>query len=624
MKKINIFDTDKPFYEAKKYSVLWQDSDDLELPNSIVIPRIVEENADLLRSRYLAWIHDFGEMDIRGRRLLEYFRIRCNFSYWWMTLLAGKSNWALSPQIEDGIRLLAFIFWAEQRSIEEIKLFSANDALAECLSSWCEKSKIQFEWEKISQPNTQVSVLYSFYSLIPVALQAWIWLVKYVFDRMPLIGAGLREWKRTKGRTTFITYSTNCSADLSFEKRYQNRYWSKLPGVLDDSSCKSNWLHIFVKDDVLPNAKSAAKAIDGFNSAARGHECHATVDTFMNFRVIANTIRDWIFVVRVAFFLGGQIKSATTRLPYDLWPLLSKDWRSSTYGKLAMYNLLYLNLFEAATKSLPTQHQGVYLQENMAWEFGLLHAWDAAGHERLLGAPHSTVRFWDLRYFFDPRSYRDKDKLRLPLPHKVACNGPVVRSAFERCGYPKKDLVDVEALRFLHLGNAKLAMHSFSKGMNNPKRLLVLGDYLARNTDLQMGLLARAMIIVDRQLEITVKPHPNYPIKPSEYPTLKFAISNEPIGKLLSENDIAFAGAMTTAAVDAFCIGIPIITVLDLKTLNLSPLRECPGALFARTPKELAEALITAVSYRFDPQNIPKYFEVGDELPKWRKLLRCR
>lgn len=288
---------------------------------------------------------------------------------------------------------------------------------------------------------------------------------------------------------------------------------------------------------------------------------------------------------------------------------------------VAMSNLLYLNLFEAALKKLPKQQQGVYLQENMGWEFGLVHAWRAAAHGRLIGAPHSTVRFWDLRYFFDPHSYLRTGHNDLPLPDRVACNGPVMRVAYQQGGYPAESLLDVEALRYLHLGQRQGARDSVSNRTNEPARLLILGDYLASNTQSQIRLLEQTVSLMSQPMRIIVKPHPNCPVQPGDYPALHMQVSMEPIAKLLAECDVAYASSATSAAVDAFCAGVPVISVLDTNTLNLSPLRGCEGAVFARNPEELAIALTSVISDQNKCNTGREFFSTNLNLPKWQELL---
>ena len=140
--------------------VLWRKFAIPEADNGVSIPALIEENADVLRSRYLDWIYKFGGLRIDGRRLIDHLEIRPRFSYWWMTLLAEKCNFAKSPQITDTIRLFAFDDWVKHSAnIKYIELVSANHELQECLKNWCEAKKISFEWWQLPVEAKPVSLL---------------------------------------------------------------------------------------------------------------------------------------------------------------------------------------------------------------------------------------------------------------------------------------------------------------------------------------------------------------------------------------------------------------------------------------------------------------------------------
>ena len=79
---------------------------------------------------------------------------------------------------------------------------------------------------------------------------------------------------------------------------------------------------------------------------------------------------------------------------------LEDDFKNSFFGKKLMSNLYLLNLIKTSFQRINKQKIGFYLQENMDWEFSLSWAWKRYGHGKLVGYPHSTIRFWDLRYFF--------------------------------------------------------------------------------------------------------------------------------------------------------------------------------------------------------------------------------
>jgi surface carbohydrate biosynthesis protein (TIGR04326 family) len=88
-------------------TLLWRSYDTKGRKDVISIPQLVEDNAESLRARYLAWIYELGETKVKKKRIVDHLEIRPGFSYWWMTLLAQKCTYASSPNIYHAIRLLA-------------------------------------------------------------------------------------------------------------------------------------------------------------------------------------------------------------------------------------------------------------------------------------------------------------------------------------------------------------------------------------------------------------------------------------------------------------------------------------------------------------------------------------
>lgn len=589
------------------------------MPEAVSIPMLVETHADELKARYLEWIYELGEMHIQGRRIVDHLELRPGFSYWWMTLFAEKCNYSKSPQITDAVNLLAFENWANLRSFDHVVLVSANKPLAQCLRSWCVKLGVEFEWQQKVRQSELLSRVKRIYHSIPHFLQALVWLPRYLASRWSLRGTGLKEWQQSDGRVTFISYLFGLTPAATKEGRYEGRYWAHLPDALKSEACKTNWLHLYVEDVLLPTAGKAADTIRHFNETARGEQTHVTLDSFLSVNVAIKTLCDWYRLALVGnrLRLGSSLFSDAK---LNLWPLFAEDWQRSMFGVTAMSNALFLNLFESAMKSLPKQRIGVYLQENQGWEFAFIHAWKAAGHGNLIGTPHSTTRFWDLRYFYYPLSYCRKNEFDLPLPDQVAYNGPAVLDAYQKGMYPMEDMVEVEALRYLHLSDVKTETSYVSPPSNGPIRLLVLGDYLLSNTQQQMRLLMKAVQLLSQAVIITVKPHPNCPLHAEDYPGLGMMVTMENVSKLLAECDVAYTSSVTSAAVDAYCAGVSVVSVLDSNTLNQSPLRGREGVLFVSTPEELASALISA-----GPQRLlagrQEFFTLDPKLPRWRKLL---
>ena len=118
------------------------------------------------------------------------------------------------------------------------------------------------------------------------------------------------------------------------------------------------------------------------------------------------------------------------------------------------------------------------------------------------------------------------------------------------------------------------------------------------------------------------KPHPSCQIQVFNYPKLKIRITSEPIFRLLAKCDAAYTSSVTSAAVDVYNAGIPVVSLRDPSTLNLSPLRDLKGALFASTPKELAKMLKKATSQIRPKKKTRNLFNLDTRLPRWRNLLQ--
>jgi surface carbohydrate biosynthesis protein (TIGR04326 family) len=618
--QVVIWDADGIPPSGHSVTVLWRSYDTGGRDDVISIPQQIENNSVSLRTRYLAWVYELGEHRIRNKRIVEHLEIRPGFSYWWITLLAEKCNFAKSPRITDAIRLMAFENWVTGRSVDRVVLASANQPLAECIRRWCVSLGMKFEWQRMSDEPENPSWTKRLYLSLPNSLQVLVWLARYLVNRWSLRGVGLCEWRKTEGRTTFVSYMDNLVPDTAKDGRFESRYWAHLPDDLQHDGYKANWLHLYIKDELLPTPGGAANAIRQFNKTGHGVQVHATWDTFLSVRVVLRTLRDWGRLAWACRRLHPSL-SLSRGAALDLWPLFEEDWHRSIFGQTAINNLLYYNLFESALKSLPKQQVGVYLQENQGWEMALIHAWKAAEHGRLIGSPHSTVRFWDLRYFFDPRTYCRNGVNDLPLPDQVALNGVAAMDAYQKGAYPIEDTVEVEALRYLYLENARAEPTPVSPPLNSSLRVLVLGDYLLSNTLLQMRLLEKSAQCLPVGFIIMIKPHPNCPVQPADYPGLRMEMTMEPVSKLLAECDVAYTSSLTTAAVDAYCAGVPVVSVSDPDTLNLSPLRGREGVFFVSTAAELASALVSAASVPRILAERQDFFTLDPKLPRWRKLL---
>jgi len=364
---------------------------------------------------------------------------------------------------------------------------------------------------------------------------------------------------------------------------------------------------------------NARAMVDGFNDKNLGKQNHVFLQSFITTSVILKTIYIWIAIT----LKYKVVKSCIRYESGELWWLLEDDLKSSLLGVEAIRNLFFHKLFCESMRLLPPQKKGVYLQENQGWESGFIDAWKVNGHgDNLIGMPHSTLSYWDLRFYFDIRTYNRTVKFSKPLPNYVAVNGENTRGKYLSWGYPKSDLIKVEALRYLNVieNKYKIDIREMSKIYNNIN-VLVLGDYMKSNTDNLMKLLQEANCLIKENVKYIVKSHPMCPIDENNYPDLDIKITNKLIHTLLDECDIAIASMSTSASIDVYITGKPIVIFFDERTLKLSPLTEDDGVDFVSSGDDFAKIIRGGAKATAKKRQGENYFYLDENLTRWRELL---
>ena len=301
---------------------------------------------------------------------------------------------------------------------------------------------------------------------------------------------------------------------------------------------------------------------------------------------------------------------------------MEEDWVNSLIGSASVSSLVWVETFEAAFRRLPKYSKGYYLCENQPWERALIMAWRKRGCGELTAIPHSSMRFWDLRYFFDFRIYTGEHGSNMPLPDFIAANSKDCEDFLINSGYPTAKIIRLEALRYTHLLNRENASLTSSKKL----RVLVLGDYLESATVRLMNLISDAYQSTKELVDITVKAHPNFPIKSQRFPNLKMEIGRNNLNSLLSQCDIALCSNLTSAALDAYAYGVEVIIALDNNDLNLSPLRGKESVTFISTNKDLISVLKYFYNQPRDSYKIQQrdFFYLTANLDMWQRALKIK
>ena len=612
-KSLLVLDFDCSYPSWNGDVLVWQNHDIDSTSNHYSVIQLVENDHDYYKSKYLSLIYELGETVLNGKSIVEHLEIRKGFSFWWMTLLSEKCNYAKSPDIEDIIKLMAFKRFIISKGYTEIILISSNKRLHESIQMLAVKLEINFRWDKADEEKVNINLANKVYNKLPYALQGILWIIRQVIFRWPLKGVGVEKWISSSAKSTFVSYLSNFDQDAAKKGEFKSNYWADLPEILEKEKVCSNWIHLSIDNKI--SSLLSKNIIDCFNNSSGSHNNHVSIYSFLSLRIIFRVILDWIYILKKSFYIQKYIKNKSNHY----WSFVKHDFKVSTTGSVALSNLLYLALFEKAMSSIAIQKNGVYLQENQGWEFGLIYSWKAAGHKNsLLGFPHSTIRYWDLRYFFDYRNYKKKCLFKLPLPDFIGVHGSKAKGEYLSQGFPSNRIVKVEALRYLYLSQTQDYIPP-SVGSNTHKiKVLIIGDYLRKNTIRQMDLLNGAALLTDNA-EYLLKPHPACNISYEDYSDISIKITDAPIPLLLEKFSVAFVSSTTSASIDIYCSGKPVIVAMG-SGLNMSPLRGYRGVKFVNSAKELSNALIdlNMLERAKNKHSCGNYFYLDNNLPKWK------
>jgi surface carbohydrate biosynthesis protein (TIGR04326 family) len=619
IKKLVIWDLSDENYKGESDALIWGKSNCNQPTNCIPIDLVIKRYQADVRNSYFMLTEEYGEVNINGSTLIEYLHFDDRLSYWWQTLVMQKCNFAKSPDIESIIKVLALDYYCSENDVSYIELYTSSKALVAVINSLCKSRAYKFAFKKnksaiyINLKNKSIRSVVR--QITPRPILAVLWLGYYLFHRWNIRGIGLENWIAFKGSTTFFSYLNNLPDEKTYSSHSKNIYWGSLPEVTQSLKINTRWLHIWVSDKTIANAKKVIKITQEFNSSNSGRQAHIILDAFLSIKIVLKVLYFWVKYS----FRYRACKSELSILKFhgiNYWPMLKNEFNRSFFSIEMLRNLLNTMLIDGAISTLDIQEKAFYLQENQPWECGLISSWRKYGHKTIYGVPHTVIRFWDLRYFNSADAYRSNASLKLPMPSFMLVNGEAQQNQMQLSGYPSEQLVKVEALRYLHLNN--IAKNKKKKS-NRSFKVLLLGDYSYISTRNMFDVINNSSLHCE--IKLIFKSHPYCQISNKEYPNLNFLTTNENIKNIISDVDLVCSSNMTTAVLEAYYAGVPIISILNQGALDMSPILASSMVKFVKDSIEFEAALANFSSELKIVENNLNYFDINPEIPEWKKIL---
>lgn len=580
----------------------------------ISLSNYLKKHENYIRKKYIAFIHDLGEYRLKsGTNIINHFQFKSGYNVWWMSLLVEK-NLVKSKDISDCLKLFAFEELVKEYKPVKIKMISRNYNLQKTLKLFCKNLGVEFS------SNYQRNNSNSLKNKIPKIIKGFIYIIKCFFINRSLVSTK-KKWNLGKNQIFIF------SNFINFDKKHENNsnfsytYLGTLPLLFQQKNLKMSLLNNFYVNRDFSNRHDAISQINKINSNSAQHgQYHQFLYSFLDLTIIFKVLLQFIKIQISSILLLGVFNAFVPKgSDLNFWHLLKNDWGNSTKGTVLSENLILIALIDKVIKKLHKQKLGLYLHENSGCERAFIHAWKKYQKAPLIGIQHTTIRYWDLRYFEDLRVFTKHSNI--PMPDKLAVNGPIAKEMLTNYGYCESKLFETEALRYLQNHN-KIEFNR--KQIDTQIRILMCGDIDFESTNAMLRCVEKAFsdlkILNFDQIEITYKPHPINKSDISKFKIPNLKVTNKSIQQIINSYDLMIAPDSTSAALEAYQMGLKVILFLYLERVNFSPLKGVKNVSFISTSDELKKLLSS--KYILNKKKYLKTFFWSDRnLKRWKTTL---
>ena len=586
--------------------------------DTVSLSSIIEENSCQIRRAYIDWIKALSHSTVEGRSAVEHFSMTDRYSFWWMSNIIETSLYKIP--VSDSVKLIAVDYILSENDFNRVKVTGSNSGIASLIYDLCCNRDIDCEICVSGDRRLGLSLAFNKLNLLYYLIRAQASFMKILFLKLCSIPKFDPKLNNSGADLIFVSYffgKSHAAEDHVF------RYWGRLREQLKKMNLLSDWLHIHVSDPETPQRASARKMIAKLDMEDRANGSHSIIQDHLPLKSMGRIFSNWVRLFRQYLSFRKRTLETTNILHKCLMKLHSRDLMKSFVGPHSYYCLFWFEVFSSKFAALKNGNSTlIYLCENQPWEKAMLVAWRRFSSGAAIAIPHATVRFWDFRFYNFIGADSDFGALSLPMPDITAVNGPAMKNSLKQWGYKDEQLVELEALRFGHLENLELSNYRVKS--DEKLRILIVGEYLDDVSASLMDCVTKAAQIKSGlEMDIIVKPHPKSPIRVESHPALHFELCGGDIGKALSNCDVAICSHITSASIDAFASGVPVILFNGDGDLNFSPLKGLASVYTVAKPDELIFALKNVQSNLSARSGAISHelFYLDGELPRWKNML---
>ena len=565
------------------------------IQNQVSILEYIEKDSESIRNIYVSIINKITNYSLNGKSLFAYLKYNEYQNLWPMSIPFEKSFYK-SRYISEIIKIIAFERYIEKNKPKELTVLELNQVTVNTLNEICASKNIKLITKNISLSANKRKL----YRKLPKSIQAIFWIIKTYIRH----GALKTKNNNSKFSIFICSYFSHLNNPDCKNGIYNSGIWGVLPEFLKSKNINVNWLHHYIKSSVTPNCFEAQQIINKINNKELSK--HVFIKGYLNARLLFKIIFGYIKLRLRTIKIRHLPLTLFEYKKIDFKKYFNDDFESSIFGISAIENIMWIELFDNILKTTPNQKLGIYLQENQGWEFAFINAWKHYGHKKLIAIQHSSVAYWDLRFYnpFTDSNLRDFNQQK---PDYFAVNGELSKKQFLNFGYKQTDIINLEALRYVNILSKKNIIEEDSN-------IVILGDISPSNT---LKMLDSIYPILSNKYNWKFKPHPANHIKIDYQYNNLISVIDEPIERILLNNSTVISTSLTSSSIESLILGLRTIIFQTPGELNRSPLKGEAGVTFVSSGKEIQEAIKIP-----NPKRDKKdFFYYSENLFRWNELL---
>jgi surface carbohydrate biosynthesis protein (TIGR04326 family) len=612
--KILIWDKDGLPKPSDRLIVYWKNYLQDSSEQDVSIPAWIAKNQDFVRQQYFNWVRKSYLCLKNETDLYEKLQLSSTINYFQLTPFMEMNLFAKSPQIYSILKLIAFEAWAEEIELVSLDYDGDDELLSKTLQGFSERKRIVFSSSVPPAPTVKVFQRIGLWSRFDTsAIKSPVWVILKWLKSLPLHGFNVQRWKSNIDKFTFYSYYAHFSPSNASESEFESAYWGDLPNYIKSIGKLSNWIHLSPKSDGFLASVDKRFMLKKWSNEGKS-QIHVALESFFTVKIMIRTILSW-YKIRSYAHAAQHILSSQRISDFDFWPYYTSEFKRYLSGMGLIDSLLTYELVKSSIHLSSVSQQTFYLYEGQPWEKVLNSTCVQLGQNLPIAVQHSTVRFWDLRYFQHNLELPEHTELGIYFPRKIIVNGDLsIRMLGIRP--PQQELISLESLRYKRHPSMPRGFNGVS-GKISP---LILGSFLPEDNDFILRLLDEVAIQVTG-IEFTFKPHP-LSIKPFLSNKVSIRQSNQELWGLLQGATHVLIGSSTSAVIEVIEAEVPFSIFLPPSTVNLSPLETIDGVDFLNTPAQLIRFLTDSHQKNLDGFKVEDLVKPHGNLEMWKLFIK--